>query len=164
VGDTVTFTSTQTVSDAAVTPLFKMLMEYRLHYATGDTLIRVYQTANTNVFKIHTNRTITGFYVDPNDWVIDGTPTITVGVEETDNPVFFSMSPSPCTENINVFLTNEQKTMRNFSICDITGREIYSEMNDQQTVSINTSSLARGIYLLKVTDGDNFLTKRFVKQ
>jgi aminopeptidase N len=164
VGDTVTFTSTQTVSDAAVTPLFKMLMEYRLHYATGDTLIRVYQNANTNIFKIHTNRTITGFFVDPNDWVVDGTPTITVGIEETGNPVFFSMSPSPCTENINVFLANEKRTMRNFSICDITGREIYSVMNDQQMVSINTTSLARGIYLLKVTDGIVFLTKRFVKQ
>jgi len=164
VGDTVTFTSTQTVSDAGVTPLFKMLMEYRLHYSGGDTLVRVYQTANTNTFKIHTHRTITGFFVDPNDWVIDGGATIVVGVEETDNPVFFSMSPSPCTENINVFLANGQKTMRNFSICDITGREIYSVMNNQQTVSINTSSLARGIYFLKVTDGSNFLSKRFVKQ
>lgn len=161
--DTVYFTSTQTTS-STVTPLFKMLMEYKLSSPSGDTLIRVYQTGNVNTFKIPTYKTITGMAVDPNNWVLNKVGTIVVGIEETENPVHFMMAPNPCTSSLNVFFDNTNPENFEVEILDIYGRKISESIENTQNISINTSALAKGFYLLKVTGNGNTMVKRFVKE
>jgi aminopeptidase N len=160
--DTLYFTSTQSTS-SAVTPLFKMLMEYKLNSLSGDTLIRVYQTSNVNNFKISTHKAITGIAVDPNNWVLNKVGTITVGTEEIENPVHFMMAPNPCTNSLNVYFDNTRIDNFKIEIVDIYGRKISESLENSKNVTINTSQLAKGFYLLKVTGSGSTMVKRFVK-
>jgi aminopeptidase N len=161
--DTLYFWSTQTTS-AAITPLFKMLMEYKLNSSSGDTLIRVYQTANANNYKIHTSKTITGMEVDPDNWVINDVGSVVVGTPEITSPVYFEIAPNPCSDNLFVYLSNSEKSDRTFIISDITGRTVKTLNCSSETPSVNISDLAKGIYMLKITDGNYSVTKKFVKE
>jgi aminopeptidase N len=163
VADTVTFTATQTSSMPSITPLFKMLMEYKLNSASGDTLIKVYQTANTNTFKIHTHKTITGMVVDPNDWVINKVGSIMVGTENIENPMFFSIGPNPVQDYVFVFLENMTNFEKYISVYDIIGRELIKYNTSQNSTKINLSELSNGYYLIKVTDGKNSYSKKIIK-
>lgn len=161
--DTLYFTSTQS-SSSTKTPLFKMLMEYKLSSASGDTLIRVYQTDNVNSYKIPTHKAITGITVDPNNWVLNKVGTITVSVEDTENPVHFMIAPNPCTNSLNVFFdkgTNENYTAEIF---DIYGRKVFETLDNSKNLSINISEFSKGFYLLKVKGSGNTLLKRFMKE
>lgn len=161
--DTVYFSSTQTTS-TTTTPLFKMLMEYKLNSPSGDTLIRVYQTANVNYYKIHTHKTITGMAVDPGNWVVNDVGSIVVGTPELTNPVYFEIAPNPCSDKLFVYLSNQKKCDRTFIITDITGRVILTLENNSWKPEINISDLNSGVYLLKITDGNYSITKKFVKE
>jgi hypothetical protein len=160
--DTVYFSSTQTTS-SSVTPLFKMLMQYKLHYSGGDTLILVHQTANVNNYKIPTHRTITGLVIDPNNWVINGAGSVTVGIADQDNPVCFSVFPSPCTDQLQLYFSNAPGKNVSIVISDITGRSVLQMQTNGVETLITTSELPAGVYLIKATDGVNSITKKFVK-
>lgn len=68
--DTLFMHVTQATS-APVTPLFKMLMEYRVEFASGDTIIRNYQLSNDSVYKYTVVDEVTGIVIDPNNWVLN---------------------------------------------------------------------------------------------
>lgn len=161
--DTLYFASTQTTS-TGITPLFKMLMEYKLLSPSGDTLIRVYQTANVNSYKIHTHKTITGMVVDPNNWVINNVGSIVVGFEDQNNPVYFSVSPIPCQNQLHVYFSHDPGKTVNFIISDITGREIFQATAGSNSFSLDTQYLPAGVYLLRASDGVNSMVKKFVKE
>ncbi|NVO03101.1 MAG: T9SS type A sorting domain-containing protein [Bacteroidetes bacterium] len=163
VADTVTFTATQTASMPSVTPLFKMLMEYKLNSASGDTLVKVYQTANVNTFKIHTHKIITGMVVDPNDWVINKVGTITVGIENVENPVYFCTAPNPVEDFIYVYLENNNSTIKEIRVLDITGRELLNQSTLEKNTKLDLSNLKSGFYMISITDGKNIYSKRIVK-
>jgi aminopeptidase N len=163
IADTVIFTATQTTSMPSVTPLFKMLMEYKLNSPSGDTLIRVYQTANVNTFKIHTSKTITGMAVDPNDWVINKVGTIVIGIENVENPVYFTTGPNPVEDFVFVYFENNISKSTEIKVCDITGRELMKVYAIQNSTKIDLSNLKSGFYMINVSDGNNVYSKRIVK-
>ncbi|MFH1320511.1 MAG: M1 family aminopeptidase, partial [Bacteroidota bacterium] len=68
--DTLIFTSTQTTS-TTITPLFITPIEYKLEHSLGDTIIRVYQTQNTQTYKIFMPYTVNSIEVDPNNWILN---------------------------------------------------------------------------------------------
>jgi hypothetical protein len=160
--DTVYISATQTTS-SSVTPLFKMLMQYKLLSASGDTLILERQTNNVNTFKIHTHKAITGITVDPNNWVINKVGTITVGIEDLSSPVYFSLSPIPCQNQLEVYFPHNLNKSVTLTISDITGRKISTIITDKIHTSVDTQDLPAGIYLLHADDGTNTIIKKFVK-
>ncbi|HNW97605.1 MAG TPA: M1 family aminopeptidase [Bacteroidales bacterium] len=160
--DTLYFTSTQTTS-STVTPLFKMLMEYKLKSASGDTLIRVYQTDNVNNYKIPIHKTITGIVVDPNNWVLNKVGTIT-NINEFENNIDFEISPNPCTDKLNINFSIPEKRNKTFVITDITGRLIKTLNGNSDKQEINIEDLSKGIYFLKISNGNSFIIKKFVKE
>ena len=161
--DTVYFSSTQTTS-AAVTSLFKMLMQYKLKSASGDTLILEYQTNNVNNFKIHTHKVITGIEVDPNNWVINKVGTIVVGIEDQNNPAFFSMSPVPCNDQLTVYFPGNSNESTILSVFDITGRKLLTSVSMGTKTIIDTRDLPSGIYLLRTERSGYSTIKKFVKE
>lgn len=160
--DTLYFSSTQTTS-SAVTPLFKMLMQYKLQSASGDTLILVHQTNNVNTYKIPTHKTITGIVVDPDNWVINKVGTIVAGIEDQNNPVYFSLLPVPCQNQLQVYFPHNLGKSITLTVTDITGRKLLNLATDKIHTSIDTQELPSGIYLLHADDGSNTIVKKFVK-
>jgi aminopeptidase N len=154
---------TQTASDASVTPVFKMLMEYRIVTTEVDTLVKLYQTDNFNQFTLDIPGEPGGIMVDPNNWVLNKTGSISVGIEETENPAYFSFGPNPVRDELNIYMANTTYREVHISIHDMTGRTMLESRNSGETINLNTSSLPQGSYLIRVRDGEHHISKRFVK-
>ncbi len=67
--DTLVLNVNQSTSVPSITPFFKGLMEYKITSSTGDTIIKVMQTASNETFRIRYTKTPSGIQVDPNNWV-----------------------------------------------------------------------------------------------
>jgi hypothetical protein len=48
-------------------------------------------------------------------------------------------------------------------ITDISGKTLLSEQTQQETLTLNTSSLANGVYMVVVSDGQDVMVKKFIK-
>jgi uncharacterized repeat protein (TIGR01451 family) len=80
-----------------------------------------------------------------------------------DNVVIY---PNPASSHVQVALNNSNETISSITITDILGKTILEQQNiaNNQT-NINTSSLAKGMYLLKITsDKNNYLVKKLIIQ
>ena len=58
-------------TSAAITPLFKTHMEYKISFAGGDTILRLFQEINDTVYKFITSNEITGIEIDPSNWILN---------------------------------------------------------------------------------------------
>jgi hypothetical protein len=70
----------EAVSAPLVTPFFKGYIELKLNTDAGDTTILINLSVNNQVYRLKTNRIVTGIVVDPNNWMLNLTGVITGGV------------------------------------------------------------------------------------
>ncbi len=77
--DSVILIVNQTTSAPTITPFFKGLYEFKITSAQGDTTVKAYVTSNNQSFKFKYNKTPNGVVVDPNNWVLNVSGTITNG-------------------------------------------------------------------------------------
>jgi photosystem II stability/assembly factor-like uncharacterized protein len=87
--------------------------------------------------------------------VID--PSRPAGIQEM-NPVNqFTVYPNPANENVTVKTHSLTSTIE---ICDLMGRTITTVIPYSSSTTINTSTLAEGVYLLKVKNGNSISTQK----
>jgi hypothetical protein len=153
---------TQDVSMPSVTPFFEMDMEYRVGTTAVDTIIRLRQDANFNQFTIPIEGDVIVIIADPNNWVLNKTGSVVVGIEETENPVYFSFGPNPVKDYLNLYMNNEVQDVE-IDIVDVTGRVMMDTKKSGETIKLNLSDLPQGTYLIRITDGEAAFTQRFVK-
>ena len=156
-------TSTQTGS-AASTPLFKMLMDYRLHFDDGtDTIVSFKQTDNLNNFSVFTGKNVIHVTVDPKNWTMERVESLTVVVDELSSPLFFGIGPNPVVNTLNVYFSEPGNTAREIRISDLSGKEILFTSSSNKQLSLDVSGLPKGVYLIRVSEGNNTRVERFVK-
>ncbi|WP_284652747.1 zinc-dependent metalloprotease [Flavobacterium terrisoli] len=94
------------------------------------------------------------------------TTAVPLGVEE--NTIQnFSLYPNPNNGDFNVQFNSTSNENINLSVYDMRGREIYMNTyanNGFFNQNIRLNSLQSGVYLVKVKDGKNEITKKFIKQ
>jgi aminopeptidase N len=155
---------TQTTSAPTVTPLFKMLMGYKLIFTDGsDTTIYLYQTENVNDFAFPIAKPVSQIQVDPGNWVLNQVGSITVGIKDNFDFEDFSLSPNPATHKLNLAFGNESQIPREISILNLLGNKVKSFNSDQQYFSIDLADLPSGNYICLVKTGKNQYYKKFVK-
>ena len=158
------FHLTSTQSTSSITPLFEMLMDFKLVFMDGsDTIISLYQTDNLNEFEVYLGKKVAAVQVDPNNWTMEKTNSLVVGMKETDKQVYFTIGPNPVNDYLNVYFLNPSNEMKEVSVSDISGKIILQTNTNNQQLRLNTSSLNNGVYIVSVTDGKDVLVKRFVK-
>jgi len=157
-------TSYQTTS-TEITPLFEMLMEYKLYFNDGtDTSVFLNQTNNVNNYTIPVDKSIDSIAVDPENWVLKKVNSIYHSIEEIDNPVYFILSPNPCTDQINICFTKINIIKRQITIFDISGKIVFEKDFRAKNINLNTSNFEKGIYLINISDGKNVMIKKFIKK
>lgn len=158
------FHLTSTQSTSSTTPLFQMLMDFKLIFMDGtDTIISLYQSDNLNNFDVFTGKTVASVQVDPNQWTMEHTSSLVVGVKETDKQVFFTIGPNPVKDYLNVYFLNPSNEMKVVTLVDISGKIMLQTNTNNQQLRLDTSLLNNGVYIVSVTDGKDVLVKRFVK-
>jgi len=122
----------------------------------------VYHDSNFEQLTVPVEGQVITVWVDPDNWVLNKVGSITVGVEETENPVFFTFGPNPATESVKLFMANTTDEV-NISILDITGKTMKEVRESGETISLNTSDLPQGSYFIRINDGEASFTRRLVK-
>ncbi len=140
----------QTTTVPTSVSLFKVPLELRLRSATGDTVIRVLNNQNNQLFSFSWGKTMTNMSIDPNAWLIDSTLSISRvstfsinDVQHTD----ISVAPNPTTNSwVATGIADAALTL-----CDVTGKTIWNTTHAGNTaVQIPAATLAPGMYLLRV--------------
>ncbi len=145
-------TSTQ-VTSTSVTPLFEMLMDYKLKFEDGsDTIVRFMQTDNLNNFEIYVGKEVVDVVVDPQSWTMEKVSSISVTLDETELPVYFSVGPNPVNETLNIYFLNPTHAQREIQLLDISGKTIFNVVSSNDRVNIDMSSFNKGVYLVRVSD------------
>jgi aminopeptidase N len=155
--------STQTTS-MAVTPLFVMVMDYKLNFDDGtDTLVRFNQTQNFNTFEIYTGKAVKSIEVDPNNWTFEKVDSLLSTPEEKELPVFFSLGPNPVKDVLNIYFLNPAQNQREIILSDVSGKTIKLITSTDGQVQIDFSTFEKGVYFIRVSDGKNVLVKKVVR-
>lgn len=154
--------STQTTSSVS-TPFFQMLMDYQLHFDDGtSTIVQFEQTDNLNHFTTLTGKNVVNVTVDPYNWTMEEVVSLTV-IDELTSSVLFSIGPNPLNKTLNIYFSKPQSKEREIYIFDLSGKELIHSTTSTNHAVINVSGLSKGVYLVKVIEGNNTRIKRFVK-
>lgn len=160
-GDSLALYINQIVSAPSVTPFFKGLYEFTIKTNQGDTTVKINLTANNQLFKFRSNRIPTGVVVDPNNWVLNKTGSITTPVTDPGTVITdIRLFPNPNAGSFQVeFPANKFSRLL---ILDATGRMILQRTIAAATNSESISaSLPAGTYLLWLQNGQSGTTRIF---
>jgi hypothetical protein len=136
---------------------------YRLNFSDGtDTTFLLYQDANVNSYQLTLNKTVEFIELDPEQWVLHRLNSLSVGLEEQNSHVHFTLGPNPSHGPFSIFLT--QMPVKDLSVCvtDLSGRAIYKAYVDHSSRRVDISGIPAGMYLVAVTDGANNLVKKLI--
>ncbi len=161
-GSNLSITSTQSTS-TNITTLFKMKVPYHLNFSDGtDTTLILYQDANVSSYNIPISKEIDFIDLDPGQWILHRVNSLSVGVEEEENPVHFTLGPNPANDQFTVYFTNPGNDDFNVGIADMSGRTVYNKTLAGATERIIISSIPRGAYIVTVTNGTEKLNKKLI--
>ncbi len=147
----------------AVTPLFKMLMEYKLYYSGGDTSIFLNQTQRNQVFKIQMPYIIEGIEIDPNNETLNGDfGFVQTNIENNNSTRDLYVYPNPFTDNLIVFKSGDNVENAIILIYDINGKIVHKYFLSEKII-INTTDLQAGVYFLKVILKDKIIERKLIK-
>jgi aminopeptidase N len=168
--DTLLINSTQTTS-TSVTPLFKMQLELKLHFAGGDTTIRINQMNNTQSFQIYFPLTVTNITADPNNWVIDQSTTIHTGFDDNQFNVesfyLYQNYPNPFNPSTTIEFDLPKSSQVTLKIYNIIGEEVNtllsaSLLSGSYKYEWDGSNLASGVYLYRLEAEGYVETRKMV--
>lgn len=139
--DTITIESFQSTS-TSITTLFKTHFDIKLSFSSSDTIIRLFQATNSEIFKIAIPEHVDIVEFDPNYWLISDTYYLTK-ISDYYEPLYFTVYPNPTNSTITI----QAENIQNIKLYNLQGKLLY----DGKERVLDLSNESRGIYVVKVT-------------
>ena len=154
----------QRTSYPSVTPLFKMLMQYRINFEDGsDTIIFLRQEKRNQVFKLPISEPLLGVDIDPYNQTLNKDDGIKwLDISGIDNEFYTDVKiyPNPSSGIVNIYITGKIEPDSEVSIIDVNGVEVFKAgINSEHTV-LNAETLSKGLYIIRITSGDKLLIQK----
>jgi hypothetical protein len=151
-------------------PLFKMSMEFLISYEGGDTVIRVFQEKNQELYQIPMIPEVKSVVIDPNNQVLNLVKDQLKGASASLGSLPFSIYPNP-NEGMFFFKSLSGKDEHidvDVEIYDLSGKLVYGESFKGclpfMDYGINTQNLATGAYFVRFrTEAGETLLKMMVR-
>lgn len=106
--DSIMLLVNETTSAPTITSFFSGLLELQITSAQGDTTVIVNLAGNNQIFKLYYPKNPSGIVVDPNNWMLNKTGTITNGIVVPVSILEFSgISGNDCFYRIHLQTTDE---------------------------------------------------------
>jgi aminopeptidase N len=154
-------------TSSTATTLFRTPLELRCQSASGDTVVRVNVTQNSNTFMLPSNKIITGITIDPNNWLLNTNGTIVsnpalqaLQTEQLALENALEIYPNPTTDHVTI--RNQSNEPVTYRLQDAFGRWI-NEGTMNQWHNLNLSPLSPGVYILQVEQGGYSMSRKIVK-
>jgi len=157
------FISNAEATSTTITPLFKMLIPFKIHTTNGDTLILLQQNQNNENFKIPLSKNVTGIVLDPDNWLVKVVNNIIQSTNElVKDENSFLVYPNPATDIVNIQFSKAGN--HKVQVFDLDGRLVLDIQSNNSLITIGTQGMNKGIYTVKVLWKNELLqTKRIVK-
>ena len=115
----------------------------------------------TKVFVLE--KEVDNVVVDPQSWTMEQVSSISVALEETELPVYFSVGPNPVNETLNIYFLNPSQDQREIQLLDISGKQVFGSISKSDRVNIDMSSFNKGVYLVQVTDKNYSYLRKIIR-
>jgi aminopeptidase N len=156
-------TVTETTS-SPVTPLFKMLVPYKLMYASGyDTTVVACQTDSVNTFTFPVTGIVVDVVVDPDNHVLHKTGSVVIEGVEEHAAGGFSMFPNPAHDRLALAFSGEAREGR-VTVFNLDGRQVLEQTFSGATVLLEVDRLPPGLYLIRIEADNGVMAGRFIRQ
>ena len=153
---------TETVSDSAETPLFKTSLDIKIKRMNGnvetDTTIRLFISQNVTGLTIPCGDSVTGFVVDPEQWVLNGPGTIvrdtslalntSVSLLTTVSDVY-KIFPNPTSNLLYVEHINVSNAGDDIALYNSIGQMVL-EQKISNNEALDLGRFCNGLYLLQI--------------
>jgi hypothetical protein len=88
-------------------------------------------------------------------------PSYTDNTQKDDRFIVF---PNPADDRINVQCADQNTTILNYQLTDISGAVIDQKQGPGNTFSVDLSYVPSGMYILKLNTGSGIISKKVVKR
>ncbi|AKD03083.1 M1 family aminopeptidase [Pontibacter korlensis] len=154
--------ATQTPS--ASTPFFRTDVEYLIQTASGDSLVRVSQTEQTEQYQFSLDKEVIGIVIDPNNWLL--ARKVIQNVTSAPAPPLEQAAriyPNPTQDLTTIENLTFQPNI--LEVHDRTGRLVYrQQLLYNQQVQFSAASLPAGLYFIRASNGNKYFQGKFVKR
>ena len=75
-----------------------------------------------------------------------------------------TIAPNPAVDYMNVTVKNDNFQVNHCYVVDINGKVVSAQNVENNNFSVNVSSMASGLYFLRLTDGKSNVTTKFIKK
>lgn len=147
---------------SSLTPFFKVSMELKLTFDDNSTSNqRLFITENPQTFTFDLPK-IKSIQVDPKNWVLKGTSTITSN-EIISDDLNLSIGPNPFKNKLQFYIPNDFQNTK-VTIIDITGKVINQSTHNEPHFEVDGSNIPKGLYFIRVETGKKTTTRKLEKQ
>lgn len=150
-GNVVNFKLGQSTSHSSVS-FFPMDVGIKFKNATRDTTIRVKHEFSGQTYAVQLDFTPDSLIVDPDLWIVMGTPIVVKGNIDTQNNALV-LYPNPASNQARIWVKDPLGSSDEVRLFDAAGREISVKLldNNSNILQLDLSGIARGSYTVSIT-------------
>lgn len=162
-GDSLLVNIKQTPSSKSV-QLFNTFFEVKALGANYDTVFRFEQNQTPQLFKVKITKPVTNVLFDPDAWLLKSVQSLTQLPEIPSEDNYFDVNPSPFSSYLNIRFNQEPMQNEKISLINIKGGVVLETTSrKKKEITLNTSTLVPGIYLLIVGHGNEKYVRKLTK-
>jgi aminopeptidase N len=153
-------------TNSVANPLYKTPLELKIIRTDGDTIVRLFVSDNISNFNFECPGNITGFTVDPNQWITNGNGTVTldstlaINNKDTNNKLHIFPNPAKQTITVSGINSNANK----LEVYSANGQLIITQIVNSSNAIVNIQDLKTGMYFLKLKNDKEEIEQRFIKE
>ncbi len=149
---------------------FTMPIQFKVNFASGDTIVSVFNDAQVQNFNISVNGMPTSISFDPGNWILKNVNSVVTGLENEINPNSFSLEqnyPNPFNPSTTIKFNLGKAGFTTLKLYNVIGKEVANIVNDQlesgpHEVTFNAKDLPTGTYFYKLTSGNYTETRKMM--
>ncbi|MBL7765874.1 MAG: T9SS type A sorting domain-containing protein [Chitinophagaceae bacterium] len=155
-------------TSSTFTPLFKTPLEIKCFSPSGDTVVKVDLSLNSNTFIIPMSKNITNLEFDPNNWLLNTSGIINqnpdlVSLNLQDQQLSNATTIYPIPASDILHIKSLPNVYGQYKLRDLNGR-VYSQRIASSDFSISLKNLASGIYLFELETSGAKVIRKVVKE
>jgi aminopeptidase N len=157
-------TSVTTTISQSNPSYFKMPVELKYRFFDNtDTIIKVMNDVNNQVFNFTFAKQVTSFQFDPNRGIVlKEVASNVTKVSDIEDILGFDVYPNPATQSVNIAIRLMSPETKTLTICNNLGQEIYRTIlgADIRVSSIPLAGFSAGIYTVKLSNETSSVIRR----
>jgi aminopeptidase N len=155
----------QSTSVPSSVALFGHPFEIKLRSFAGDTVVKVFNDASDQDYHFTWNKSMYGLQMDPNRWMLyklNGVVhDVTLSVTDDKRATSVRISPNPSANNWTIDGIQENSRVL---LTDLSGKVLWQDNSGADKRTIPGTSLASGIYALRIIGNNGVQTRMIIKE